>query len=107
MFGFLGRLFGGGGRIAPAEAKAKVEAGAALIDVRSPAEFQSGHVPGALNIPVSEFAERLGEINTSKGVILYCRSGIRSARAAAMLRAQGHQDVHNLGSIAAWPGETA
>ncbi len=64
-----------------ADAKAKVASGATLLDVRTRDEFASGHVKGALNIPVQELGQRLSEVPRG-AVVVYCRSGGRSASAA-------------------------
>ncbi len=88
--------------IAGSEARALVDKGATLVDVRSAGEFASGHVEGATNIPVGELASRLDELPSDKPVVVYCASGIRSARAKALLVARGYAEVHNLGPMSAW-----
>jgi phage shock protein E len=96
-------VFARGREIQGAEARKLVAAGGRLLDVRSPAEYAGGHLPGAVNIPVQELDRRLAEVGPPDGeVILYCRSGSRSARAAATLRANGFTKVHNLGPMTAW-----
>lgn len=82
------------------DAKAKVAAGATLLDVRTREEFASGHVKGARNIPVQELATRIGEVPRG-AVVVYCRSGGRSASAAAMLKSQGY-DVTDVGPMPGW-----
>ncbi len=67
--------------------------GALVIDVRGPAEFAEGHVAGAVNVPVDELPARLGELPSDRAVVVYCRSGARSARAAEVLRAAGRRVV--------------
>jgi phage shock protein E len=91
-----------GPRVDPAEARRLVAAGAALVDVRSPGEFASGHLPGAVNVPVQELAQRREEIPRDRPVVLYCASGVRSAQAARMLREAGWSEVHNLGGMGRW-----
>lgn len=82
--------------------RALVAEGAQLLDVRTPAEFSAGHAPGAKNVPVDELAARLPELAYgSRQVVVYCRSGARSARAAQMLRAAGYEVV-DIGSLDAW-----
>jgi rhodanese-related sulfurtransferase len=88
--------------IASAEARKLVAEGAQLVDVRSPSEFASDHIDGARNIPVDMLGTRLGELAKDKPVVLYCASGARSTRAAALLRAEGFEAVHNLGAMSAW-----
>ena len=79
-----------------------------VVDVREAEEFKSGHIPRALNLPLSGLATRLNELQKfkDKPVILCCRSGQRSARAAVMLRKNGFNQVHNLsGGLLAWQKE--
>jgi rhodanese-related sulfurtransferase len=79
-----------------------VEQGALLLDVRTHTEFHEGHVPRAHNIPVQELAARLHEVGpTSRPVVVYCRSGGRSAAATQLLRQAGYQ-VKDLGPMSAW-----
>lgn len=101
---FLSFLTGGGGsaRIDGPTARAKVEDGALLLDVRTPGEFQAGHVNGALNIPVDELERRIGELKADRAVVVYCRSGGRSARAAGLLGKHGFGEVSDLGPMSAW-----
>ena len=88
-------------RISGADARAKVDAGALLLDVRSPGEFASGALPGAENIPVAELPSRLSELDRDREIVVYCASGMRSNRAASFLRARGYR-VHDLGPGRAW-----
>lgn len=98
----LGVTACGADRIASADARRLVsEEGATLLDVRTPAEYASGHVEGAVNVPVDEVAARLSEIPRDVPVVVYCRSGARSARASSTLREAGY-DVHDLGPRSAW-----
>lgn len=88
------------GRASADDAHRWVEQGATLLDVRTPEEFAAGHLDGAVNIPVQELDRRLSEVPPGK-VVVYCRSGARSARAAVMLRSAGHE-VLDLGPKSAW-----
>lgn len=90
------------GDISGEAARDLVAKGATLVDVRTTDEFAAGHVPGAINIPVQELAERKVEIDRKAPVVLYCRSGMRSKRAADMLKEAGFGDVHNLGAMSRW-----
>ena len=84
-------------------ARAKVEAGALLIDVRSPGEFASGHIKGAINIPLGVLSDRIGELGpTQTELVLYCQSGMRSGRAVKFLKGKGFEKTHNLGPMSAW-----
>jgi phage shock protein E len=96
-------VLGRGRELQGGEARALVAAGARLLDVRSPEEFEGGHLPGALNIPVQELDRRLGEVGPAEhDVVVYCRSGHRSSRATEILREHGFTRVHNLGPMTAW-----
>ncbi len=89
--------------VEPSRAHALVQEGAALIDVRSPEEYAAGHIEGAKNIPVDEIGDRAAEVGDVHGpVVVYCRSGIRSARAKSTLEAAGFHHVHNLGGMNRW-----
>jgi len=90
-------------RVTPARAHALVQEGARLVDVRSTEEFASEHLDGAVNIPVSELDDRLSELEPKdQPVVVYCASGIRSARAANKLAAAGFKTVADLGSMSNW-----
>lgn len=88
-------------RISGADARALVNDGALLLDVRSEAEFGAGGLPGARNIPVQALASRLDELEEGRPIVVYCASGMRSGRAASLLRAKGY-DAHDLGPARAW-----
>lgn len=91
------------GDIAPADAHRLVKEGAVLLDVRTPEEFASGHIDGAVNIPVQVLDSRMAELTDKKRpIVVYCRSGARSARAASALRAAGYASVHDIGPMSAW-----
>jgi phage shock protein E len=76
--------------------------GALLLDVRTPGEFADGHVQGALNVPVQVLESRIAELDPSRPVVVYCRSGNRSATAARMLRDRGFT-VTDVGAMSDWP----
>jgi rhodanese-related sulfurtransferase len=79
--------------------------GVTVLDVRTSQEFEAGHVPGAVNIPYDQVAGRSAEVGLKgKPVLLYCRSGRRSAIAAAELVRQGFTAVYDFRSISDWPG---
>ena len=87
-----------------ADARELVRDGAVLVDVRTPQEFAEGHIEGARNIPVGELATRLSEFGEKQGsIVLYCRSGVRSAKAKALLESEGFTSVVNLGAMSSWP----
>lgn len=75
--------------------------GALLVDVRSDWEYEGGHLPNAINIPLEDVAFRLQEFKQAKGpIVLYCRSGNRSGMAVRFLQQSGVQNVYNGGAIA-------
>ncbi len=97
-----------GGFLSPAEAAARVAAGTAVvIDVREPAEWTAGVVEGALLLPLSDlrgdrvYWTDMLATHREKELILYCRSGNRSAIAASLLSADGYR-TSNAGGYAAW-----
>ena len=101
LVGYL--LFMRGGDVTSSDARRLVEGGARLLDVRTPEEFAVGHISGAINIPVQELDRRMGEIEPKdRAVVLYCRSGNRSGRAARMLKSVGYVVVYDLGAMSRW-----
>ena len=76
-----------------------------LVDVRTPEEFASGHIAGAVNIPLDALQNRLGEVSSDQPVVVYCRSGNRSAQAAQILERAGYNSIYDLGGIIAWTGQ--
>ncbi len=84
--------------IDPQQAKALVEQGAQLVDVRDPHEFAAGALPGAVNLPLSMVPVKAQEVlDRSRPVVLYCLSGARSAQAQMLLQRLGFEQVYNLG----------
>jgi phage shock protein E len=92
MWAFLQRWFGADPEL-EGRVRRAVGDGATVVDVRSPAEYAGGHAEGAINVPVGDIGARLTEIPREKPVVVYCASGIRSARAARTLRDAGYADV--------------
>jgi rhodanese-related sulfurtransferase len=76
--------------------------GAVVIDVRQPDEFETGHVPGALLVPLHEVPARIDELPRDSEVLLICRSGSRSRMAAEFLLAHGVSAVNVAGGTLAW-----
>ena len=97
-----------GGRVTSISPEALLAAGPAnalILDVRTPGEFGSSHVPGAVNVPHGELAARLAELgaNRDRPVIVYCESGRRAGLAEALLVEAGFSDVRHLeGDMRAW-----
>ena len=74
-----------------------------VLDVRTPQEYAEGHVPGAVNVPHDQLASRLAEVPKDKDVVIYCKSGRRSALAADVLAANGYSRLSHLeGDMNAW-----
>jgi rhodanese-related sulfurtransferase len=93
----------GRGEVAVAEARRLVEQGERLVDVRTPEEFARRHIPGAVNIPLQDLDRRMGELEPKdRPIVLYCRSGSRSARAQRMLKQAGYASVYDLGPMSRW-----
>ncbi len=84
------------------QAKDLVAKGAKLLDVRTPGEFASGHIDGAVNIPVQELQTRLGELDKVQPVVVYCASGKRSSAAMSMMKEGGFAQVYDLGGKSNW-----
>ena len=103
--GFLDKLFRKDRDINAWVQEAAGVAGSVLLDVRTREEYRQGHIPGSVNVPLSELAA-VDEIISAKDTPLYvyCLSGGRSARAAAQLSGMGYASVVNMGGIAGWKG---
>jgi rhodanese-related sulfurtransferase len=79
-----------------------IDAAAELIDVRRPHEYEAGHIPGARHIELNLLQDEAARLGADKPIVVYCRSGERSAMAAEALR-DGGFDAHSLaGGIEAW-----
>ena len=97
-------------KITAEEAKARMDSGDNIIvvDVRTEAEYDSGHIPNAILIPNETISDTkpalLPELNAE--ILVYCRSGNRSAQAARKLIAMGYTNVSDFGGIIDWPYET-
>jgi glyoxylase-like metal-dependent hydrolase (beta-lactamase superfamily II)/rhodanese-related sulfurtransferase len=79
--------------------------GAVVVDVREPEEYQTGHVPGAINLPQAELASRLDELPKDRPLLMVCQSGMRSVRSAQFLRQAGFARVASVkGGTSAWSG---
>jgi len=85
-------------RIFCAEVQEMMRAGGQLVDVRSPIEFFRGALPGAFNLPVQAIQEAPEVLDRSRPVLVYCRSGARSAQARMSLQAMGFDRVLDLGT---------
>lgn len=82
-----------------------IKAGAKIVDVRSPEEFEDEHYDGAVNIPVNEIQARTAELGGPETpLVLYCASGARSGYAARLLASAGFKKVVNAGGLYDMPG---
>ena len=84
------------------------EPGVIILDVRTPEEFASGHIEGALNIDFNsgKFANEITRLNPSENYAVYCRSGSRSGQAASIMHKAGFHDVSNLnGGVIDWTND--
>jgi len=73
---------------------------ASIIDVRTPGEYEDGHFPGAVNIPLNELPQRIEELEEmKKPIVAYCRSGARSSMAVSILKQNGLNEVYNAGGL--------
>ena len=78
---------------------------ALLLDVRTPQEYQAGHIPGSENIPLQSIDKVCSVAeNKSTPLFVYCRSGARSRQAVGLLQHMGYMHVKNLGGISAYRG---
>ena len=90
-------------RIDAAEAKAKLDAGAAFVDTRPPADWAGGHVPGAQNLPLISVRGRSREIPQDVAVVFVCQNGDRAGQAAEVASTLGFKEVYVLdGGVNAW-----
>lgn len=80
---------------------------AVLVDVRESNEYESGHIPGSVSVPLSVFDGKIEKTvkDKNKTVIVYCQSGGRSAMALRALVGKGYTSVYDLGGINSWPYE--
>jgi len=93
------------GEISRDQAREMVENGAQLVDVRADHEWEAGRIGGAAHIPLDELAERAGEIDRNRPVVIYCRGGNRSTMAAAALADAGYDASKLSEGIVGWEEE--
>jgi rhodanese-related sulfurtransferase len=103
--GWLTRLLGNRRpayrKVRPHQARRLIAEGAAVVDVREPAQWRAGHIKGSVNIPLAGVLARRGEIPQGR-VVTVCRSGPRSARAAELLAAHGYEAFNLRGGLREW-----
>jgi rhodanese-related sulfurtransferase len=88
--------------ISVAELEKNVRGPKQLVDVRSHTEFQAGHIPGAVNIPLDQIESRLGDLSDAYPIVLICQAGKRARMAAALLDPCGRQLSVLEGGTSAW-----
>lgn len=84
------------------QAEKLIEDGAQLVDVRADHEWEAGRIAGATHLPLDELAERAGEIDKERPVVVYCRGGNRSSMATAALAEAGYDAVKLSEGIVGW-----
>ena len=77
--------------------------GAVLLDVREADEFRSGHIPGAVNVPLSAIEQ--ATLPKDKPLYVYCLRGTRSKQAVSCLKQMGYQNVRSIGGITSYKGQ--
>jgi len=92
MFGLLKNIFGNN---EPTE----ILPNAFIVDVRSPGEFASGSVKGAINIPLDSVRSQVAKFKGKEQVVVFCRSGMRSSQAKSILESNGIENVVNAGGL--------
>jgi len=89
----------------PRTGRTMVDEGATLLDVRHPEEWEAGHAPEAVFLPLDELGDRYTELPTDRTIVVICRSGARSARATEALVGAGYNAVNLAGGMKAWVAE--
>ena len=94
-------------QILPMEAKKLINnKNVQFVDVREVEEYEAGHIPNSTHIPLSQFTERVSELDKQQHLVMVCRSGNRSANACEYLTSLGYPNVSNLfGGMNNWVGE--
>lgn len=94
------------GNVSNSAAKALADKGVRIVDVRTVAEFEGGHIPGAENVPLDQLEASMASFDPAEPILVYCATGSRSVEAMRILSAAGFSTVYNLTSgIVAWDGE--
>ncbi|HET9185304.1 MAG TPA: rhodanese-like domain-containing protein [Solirubrobacterales bacterium] len=91
--------------VSRAEAREMLDRGAQLVDVRADHEWETGHLPGAVHIPLAELPRHLEEIDKDRPVILYCRGGNRSSMATTALAEAGYDAAKLAEGAVGWEEE--
>jgi rhodanese-related sulfurtransferase len=88
--------------VTPAEAKALIEAGAEVVDVRTESEYAAGHIAGSRHVPLADIQSEAAGLDREKPLIVYCRSGERSGLAADAFAASGWEAHSIEGGLLQW-----
>jgi rhodanese-related sulfurtransferase len=104
---FAFRPSGGGIKVVDAAGVTASQAkGAQVVDVRSAGEYEMGHIPGAINVPVDEVQTTAANWDKTKTYVVYCATGARSAAAVATMQSMGFTNIdHFAAGIQAWTGK--
>ncbi len=99
LFGFLSRL--GIKQLSPKEFDQKK--GMVVLDIRSDKEYEKGHIPGAVHVPLADIGDRVRKLKKDKELVVYCENGNRSIWAIKRLMGMGYKNLYNLkGGYNAW-----
>ena len=103
---FQPKAGGGFTKVDSAGLVALQQKGAQVIDVRTPGEYQLGHIVGSVNVPVDQLQASAASWNRDSQYVVYCASGARSAQAQQIMQQMGFKDVADLtGGVATWTGQ--
>ena len=94
--GFFSNILGG--NTSNEKLSSIIQEGAFLVDVRSPSEFNSGSVKGAVNIPLDSITQQVKKFEGKSHIVVFCRSGNRSRQAKQILEQHGFKNVVNGGT---------
>lgn len=79
-----------------------------ILDVRTPEEYQEGHIPKAVNLPLQDLENQVSTLDKNKTYVIVCRSGNRSGQASEILVSKGFSQIYNMeGGMLQWKGEVA
>ncbi len=110
MFNLFGSKPKGYENINVSEFKSKMGNGAVVLDVRQPEELEDGSIPGykMISMRSQDFVDQLQGLEKGPAYLVYCRSGMRSAKTCEVLAQMGHEELYNLsGGIMAWNQEAS
>lgn len=91
--------------VSAAEALRLIDGGALLVDVREEWEWEAGHAPQAVHLPMSRFAAEVTQLPKGRTLVCICHSGVRSALVAEALRDAGHSAINLVGGMEAWAAD--